>query len=182
MPDSQPLQIDYHLTRKDLVSFWRDRWADPKVRRTIWTFYAIGICWMVGSAVWSWRGSGQPVSELLANLAVSCGIVLTSCALTGWWFPLWIPFAQSLRRDVLTHYQVTATPMQVSVRTSSGEKHRTWAEIAGIIRTTDSFFLVGTNGFGYVIPRRAFSSLEAADVFYQSASDWHAASKPKPKA
>ena len=179
MPDSTSLQIDYHLTRKDLVTFWRDRWADPKVRRTIWTIYAIVICWMVGSAIWNWRGSGQPVSELLANLAVSCGIVLTACALTRWWLPPWASLAQSLRRDVVTHHQVTATPTQVSVRTSSGEKHRTWAEIVGIIRSTNSFLLVGTNGFACIIPQRAFPSPEAAEAFYQSAYNWHAGSKAK---
>lgn len=182
MPDSTPFQIDYQLTRNDLVCFWRERWGERTFRRGVWAFYVLGICWMVGSSIWNARAIHRSASDLRDEIAVETGIVLVFCGLTKWWLPPVGAFSQSLRRGSTGSFSVRISPRSLTAQTRDSEREIAWSELVGVKRTPGYVLLFGPEGRFYPIPVHAFPSTETADAFYQSAYDWHAEAKVKAKA
>ena len=77
---------------------------------------------------------------------------------------------------------LTISPERISTTINSRSKSYPWSEVASVIEEPDHIYIRFTNVNAFVVPFRAFSSLESREEFVQRCREWYDAGVGRPAA
>src|SRR5207247_1103750 len=116
---------------------------------------------------------------------IAAAIAMLFCAAIGPPFFLlmtWLNAKQWCRRNigVTGEQSVAISPAEVLWTWETGRSTQEWSAFQRIADSRDYILFYRGPSFAQLIPRRAFATPDAADVFLQCATEWHAAVRASP--
>ena len=155
------MEITYKSSRKEIWNFYWSQWLHGNLK---WVHLRIFI--LVSLTIYFYNTKSLVWSFPVFITATICGIFSII------WLPIFpqIKFKPQIRRLTINENGITT-----SIRNVRGEC--TWKEIASIIQSNGNIYIIGIGGNGFVVPLRAFSSVQEKKEFLDLCLQYRAALK-----
>ncbi len=170
------MQIEYELTADDMTAFqWRAAYNSRmarKARRTVYIFWFVLV--ILISILPAWGEDGFSIERVdFIFMFVAFAIV----ALLQWAVGRWLmrravrEVVNDLKRDKgqVGRHRIVLDEAGVFESTIVGEMRTSWAGIDRLEQDRDYIFIYTQPHASHVIPKRAFSSPQEADGFFELA-------------
>jgi hypothetical protein len=181
MSEQSFMELTFTVTEDDVRRFTRYHLLHaPRVRLWAWGFYAALILWPAYQLLTTdfELPAEHPLFRTMPLIAAAISALV--CAAIGPPFFLvatWLSAKQWSRRNIgVTGEQSAAiSPAEVLWTWDTGRSTQEWSAFQQIVGTRDYILFYRGLNFAQLIPRRAFATPAAAEVFLQCATEWHAA-------
>ena len=168
------MEVEYELTLDDLFAFqWRAAFDSPLGRRTARKVY---VGWFVAlllfAIVPAIGADGFAISRVSFTFLV---IAFPTVILGQHFLQRWLMRRVILRllrdekpeRGHLGRHKIVLGESGLVESTAVGESRTSWAGVDRVEQNPDYIFIYTSPAAAHLIPKRAFSDLEAAERFYQ---------------
>ena len=168
------MEVDYEITREDLYAFqWRAAFQSPRGRRARRVAY---LLWLIAILLLAIIPAIGPHG--IAWSQVSLRFIVTSLAiayLLQWCLDRWLlrhVIRQMLKderpdRGQLGRHRLVLDEEGLTETTAVGQSRTRWAGVDRVEQSDDYIYIYTSPAAAHVVPRRAFSSAEAAEAFYR---------------
>jgi hypothetical protein len=174
VPGSEPVEVEYELTRDDLYAFqWRGVFLTPRGRRTRRAPYLLWVLAILISAIVPAIGAhGFAISRVSLGFIV---VAIPIAFLFQWCFERWLIRRTILRlledekpgKGQLGRHTIVVSEHGLVERSAVGESRTSWGGVDRIEQDPNYIFIYTAPAAAHVIPKRAFKDPQEADAFYR---------------
>jgi YcxB-like protein len=174
VPGSEPVEVEYELTRDDLYAFqWRAVFVSPRGRRTRRTTYLLWVLAVLLFAILPAIGAdGFVISRVSFTFIV---VAIPIIFLLQWCLERWLirrAILQLLKdekpgKGLLGRHRIVLSQDGLVESTPVGESRSSWAGVDRVEQDPHNIYIYTSLAAAHVIPKRAFRGPEEADAFYR---------------
>ena len=179
MSEESLMQLEFTVTEQDVRRFTRYHLLHaPRVRLWTWGFYAALILLPAYQLLTTdfELPAQHPLYRTMPLIAAAIGMLF--CAAIGpplFLMMTWLNAKQLSRRNigVTGEQSVAISPTEVLWTWDTGRSTQEWSAFQRIVGSRDDILFYRGPSFAQLIPRRAFTTPDAAEVFRQCARKSH---------
>jgi hypothetical protein len=145
-------KVEYASRRREVWDYYRRAW-----RERLWKTH-LTVFLVVSAAVWLYASESGATSPKSVLLALACGL------LSILWFPIYplLMFKPQMRTLEMTQSGISTTIGRHSAQ-------RSWGDIRSVFEVDSHIIILGRNGNAFILPPRAFASVEERESFLRFA-------------
>lgn len=168
------MEVEYQLTHDDLYAFqWRAVFESPRGRRARRLVY---LGWLLAIVLYAFVPAIGPHGITLSR--VSLTFIVTSMLIVSvlqWSLDRWLvrrAIRQLLKderpdRGQLGRHRLILDEDGLTESTAVGESRTRWAGVDRVEQNREYIYIYTSPAAAHVVPKRAFSTPEQAEVFYR---------------
>jgi hypothetical protein len=174
MRGSEPVEVEYELTRDDLYAFqWRGVFLTPRGRRARRVPYLIWVLAILIFAIVPAIGAdGFTISRISVGFIV---VAIPIAFLFQWCLERWLIRRTILRlledekpgKGLLGRHRIVLSQDGLVESTAVGESRASWTGVDRIEQDSHNIYIYTSLAAAHVIPKRAFRDPQEADAFYR---------------
>jgi len=168
------MTVTYTIEARDLRAF--RAYARLKTLQGRRTRITTAILFLLIAVLFAMMAAVETFTQRLVYFLLTIGIFYLLSGVLSWIYIRvveWKMLTPEKQRGLLGEHSITLENDAIIEHTSVDENKRNWEGVFKIIAHNDYIYIFLTPQLAHVIPRRAFSSPDLAESFFQKACELH---------